>query len=244
MRAPRTFQRRGGFCGASLLAFCILACSEPAGLPPPPDHEVVKVEEPSFGSVRRLVYRIRLPEHYPRATVEAIARWTVAELREQGQAVNAVSMLFYGPNTSTSGAYDVASIDWAPGGEWSSADTVRAGDYSTFRFSVSYNEPRAESARLLSASGDTGLFDIPLPEGARLIERVAGDKDAGVDPRERYEISASAAEIVTFFASEMPRAGWKKTGPASQFALFFERRGIMVGVLTNQDGGTFTLMGS
>lgn len=232
-----------------------MACSEASReSSPPPSHEVVKIEEPSFGNVRRLVYRIQLPEHYDRSSVEEIARWRVQELVRQGEAFNAISMLFYGPDTDTSGAYDVASIDWAPDGDWSKADTVDAGDYRSFRFTVRYTPvlsagPNAveqdDTSPGLSASGNTGLFGIPLPEGSRLAGRTEGDPAAGIDTRERYMLKgASAVDILGFFASEMPRAGWQKTGPATPSALFFKKGDTMVGVLTNQEGGSFTLMGS
>jgi hypothetical protein len=81
---------------------------------------------------------VSLPEHYARDLVEQVAKAIVADLIRQ-QPVNAIGILFYGPNTSTESVYDVALVDWAPNGRWEEAPSVRAGDYSSFRYSVSYN---------------------------------------------------------------------------------------------------------
>lgn len=94
----------------------------------------------------------------------------------------------------------------------------------------------------LSPSGETGLLGVPLPAGAELIERTPGG--AGRDPRERYRISASADDIGTFFDREMVRSGWSKDGLSTDAAHFFRKGNLMLGVLINSDGGTFTLMGS
>lgn len=207
-----------------------------------PPYAIVKQEDLSYGGIRRVQYRIQLPEHYPSTVVEAIARQIVGDLRKKSNVVNTVSMLFYGPNSSTDGAYDIASIDWAPNGEWSEAG--RASDYSSFQLKISYNEPYSTNVRLLTASDTTGLFGIPLPHGSHLTKRTAAAKHAGIDAREQYELDEPAEEILMFFISEMPRAGWKKTGPYSESVLFFEKDGIGSAVLVNKDGGTFTLMGS
>jgi hypothetical protein len=229
----------------AVLVLCLTACSDSPELPPPPDHEVVKIEDVSFGDVRRLQYRIRLPEHYQRSAIEELAHWITAELARQGESVNALSMLFYGPDSATDGFYDIASIYWAPGGEWGDADSVRAGDYSSFLYDVTYNAPREKPAgSLLAVSDTTGLLGVPLPVHAQLTNRVAGNPSGTADPREEYEISATAEEILAFYESEMPRAGWKKTGPYSEFMIPFKKGNHIIGVIAHSDGGSFTLMGS
>ena len=112
---------------------------------------------------------------------------------------------------------------------------------------MSYNPPtptQAAGATGLARSSQTGLLGVPLPAGARLTERTAGDPAAGRDPSERYAISAAAAEIIAFFNEVMPAAGWAKDGPSRPTSAFFRKGNHMIGVLTNSDGGTFTLMGS
>jgi len=213
---------------------------------PPAAYQTVATRDLSMGAIRRLEARVSLPRHYTRDEVERVAHAVVAEMTSS-QQVNAISILFYGPQTSTSGAYDVAMVEWAPHGRWADAGSGRAGDYSAFRYSVSYNAPAPappSGAARLGTSDRTGLLGVPLPRGARLIEQSAGDRAAGRDPRQRYAVSASAEEIIAFFNDVMPAAGWAKDGPSRPTSVFFRKGNLMIGVLTNTDGGTFTLMGS
>jgi hypothetical protein len=77
-----------------------------------------------------------------------------------------------------------------------------------------------------------------------LVQATAGDPGSGRDPTERYSISATPAEIASFFNRQMPDAGWIKDGMSTDDALFFKKGALMIGVLINSEGGTFTLMGS
>ncbi len=199
-----------------------------------------------MGAVRRLRARVSLPEHYSRSAVEQVAQAVVADITTS-QAVNAISILFYGPGTSTAGVYDVAKVEWAPTGQWGEADSVRAGDYTTFRYVVSYNAPApplSTASSTLTSSNRTGLLGVPLPTGARLTERTPADPTSGRDPSERYAVSASGGEIAAFYSQAMPAAGWAKDGTSMNNALFFRKGKLMIGVLINREGGTFTLLGS
>jgi hypothetical protein len=106
------------------------------------------------------------------------------------------------------------------------------------------NAPATTEASDLKPSGRTGLLGVPLPEGAELIEQRPGNPAQGQDPSERYAVSATAVQIAAFFNREMPGAGWAKDGTSTSTALFFRKGDLMIGVLINRDGGTFTLMGS
>jgi hypothetical protein len=193
--------------------------------------------------VRRFQTKVSLPEHYARDKIEQVAKAIVTDLTRQ-QPVNAVSLLFYGPITSTSGAYDVALVEWAPNGRWGDAASVRTGDYGSFRYTVTYNAPAPARTTGLRPSGRTGLLGTPLPEGAMLLERKPGNPAAGRDPSERYSIPASAADIAAFFSREMPDAGWAKDGSSTEFILLFRKGKLMIGILINREGKTFSLMGS
>lgn len=217
----------------------------PAPSPPTPAYRVVTTEDVSMRAVRRLQVRVSLPEHYSRNAVEQVAQAVVADMTKS-QPVNAISILFYGPGTSTVGVYDVARVEWAPNGHWDEAGSVETGNYRTFRYSVSYTPPAAQSTAspALTPSDGTGLLGVPLPTGAQLTERTPGDPTLGRDPTERYAVSASAREIAAFFSQAMPAAGWAKDGTSRNNALFFRKGELMIGVLINSSGGTFTLMGS
>lgn len=191
--------------------------------------------------VHRLDVRVTLPRHYLESQVIAIAKHIVAT-ESQKRPVNAISMAFYGPNSNPSGAFSVAKVDWAPEGKWENADSVKAGDYSTFRYSIDYIPPRPTSSSLLVLSSKKAIYGIPLPKGAKLVEKFRGSKSPLVDPYEKYHIRASAAQIKGFYEREMPHAGWKQYGPSSLHS--YKRGKVQVIIIVDEKGDTFKIMGS
>lgn len=109
---------------------------------------------------------------------------------------------------------------------------------------VNTPKPPMPGTRQLEASKRTGLLGVPLPQGARLIERTPGDPLAGRDPSERYAIEADNQTVGDFFSRELSKSGWAKDGASTETALFFQRGKKMIGVIMSRKGGTFTLMGS
>src|SRR6266542_6192760 len=207
-------------------------------------HKVASTKDVSVGAVRRFQAKVSLPQHYDRGTVEEIAKAIVADMTA-AQPVNAISILFYGPGTSTAGIYDVATVDFAPNGQWGDAASVKAGDYSSFRYSVKYNPlpPATLPAQVasLAPSGKSALLGAPLPSGVTLLDKRAADENR--DARERYRISASAADITSFFNTQMPAAGWSKDGASTPNAILFRKGKHNLGVFIDADGKSFTLMG-
>ena len=106
------------------------------------------------------------------------------------------------------------------------------------------NAPPPADLSSLKASGRTGLLGAPLPEGTQLTEQTPGNRAAGRDPYEGYAISATAVDIADFFNRVMPEAGWAKDGTSTETTLFFQKGNLVLGVLINSDGGSFSLMGS
>jgi hypothetical protein len=87
----------------------------PARPASPPAYQIATSKDVSMGAVRRLQVKVSLPEHYSKNDVETVAQAVVADITK-AQPVNAISILFYGPGTSTAGVYDVAMAEWAPNG--------------------------------------------------------------------------------------------------------------------------------
>ena len=210
-----------------------------------PEYRLIRTEDTSYGRVIRQAVRIRVPKHYTKGEVERIARAVTSDITSR-QDVNAVMMYFHGPDATTSGIPDVARVEWAPYGNWGSADRVQAGDYPSFQYTVHYNPPvaaPAPTAITLTRSTERGLLGAPLPVGAHLIKRTEGNPSEYRDPTEQYQIDATAGQIIEFYRKEMVKLGWRISPPSAETALFFEKGNLMLGVLTNKDGGTFTLMG-
>lgn len=212
------------------------------------EYQIANTDDVSFGQTRRLSVRIRVPKHYSKSEIENIARSVTSGITRR-QQVNAIMMYFHGPNTPASGIPDIARVEWAPYGDWGRAIEVQSGSYSSFKYSVYYT-PQTPAETLasevvieLKASAERGLLGVPLPVGAELIERRQGNPAESIDPTERYQIEASAKQIITFYRNELPKLGWQISPPTTETAVFFEKGNLMIGVLTNKDGGTFTLMG-
>ena len=227
-----------------LVAICVVTgFLEPGMAQTVPAYRVAKVQDVSMGAVRRLNIRVALPRHYARAEAVAVAKAAIADVTKKGR-VNAVrSCSLDLPQTRTApGMLAWSSGHPTVGGVTSGA--VRAGDYASFQYNVTYRPPPAATKSALQSSGRRGLLGAPLPSGATLTERQAGNPAAGRDPSERYTLSASASEISAYFTREMVKAGWAKDGTSTQYALFFTKGNLMLGVLINGKGGTFVLMGS
>jgi hypothetical protein len=109
---------------------------------------------------------------------------------------------------------------------------------------ASSNSEPVTPATALQRSGTTGLLGAPLPVGATLTERRPGDSASGADPAEQYAIAASAAEIAAFFDTAMPAAGWVKAADSTATSMYFEKGSVVIGVIMNSSGDSFTLMGS
>jgi len=56
------------------------------------------------------------------------------------QKINAIAICFARSWKEAARGISVAEIEWAPGGVWWDADTVRAGDYSRHQYVVTFND--------------------------------------------------------------------------------------------------------
>jgi hypothetical protein len=219
-------------------------------------YEIASTEDLSFAGARRLNLRVALQEYYSKDQILAIARSEVERITAK-QDVNAISIMFYAPGTRTNGAWDVGAVDWAPNGDWSAADTVRAGDYRNFAYSITYHPPRQMTAKAaalspssdakaaaLSPSSEKGLFGAPLPASAELVYRSPGNSESGGDPSERYRLEASSDAIVDFFLREMPKHGWEKdeSRASTERSLLYKKGTKSLSVVIDE-GGTFYLIG-
>jgi len=93
-----------------------------------PKYEIVKVEDLSFSTCVRVQYRIRVEKLLSLSELADICG-EVIEKQKAEKPVNAISFLFYLPDTDTDFAHTAGAADWAPNGRWVDADTVKAGNY-------------------------------------------------------------------------------------------------------------------
>ena len=109
------------------------ATTEPPDTPAPTvapvTYEIADREDVSFGPVIRIVYRVSVSGPLTESDLRRMAQEVIDNETSQ-QDVNAIGFFFYLPGTDTTGVYTAGVADWAPDGDWASADTVQAGDYS------------------------------------------------------------------------------------------------------------------
>jgi len=97
---------------------------------PPVTYEIADRADVSFGATIRIVYRVSVSGPLAEDDLRRIAQEIIEDETSQ-QDVDAIGFFFYLPGTDTASVYSAGKADWAPNGDWASADTVRAGDYSS-----------------------------------------------------------------------------------------------------------------
>jgi len=110
---------------------------EPVLVPP---FQLEGTRDASFADCVRIVADVLLQET-GRLTDEQlveIARQAVGSITEL-QSVNAIGVLFWYSKDAIGQEAAVASVDWAPYGQWGKANTVPTGSYSNHSYQVAYN---------------------------------------------------------------------------------------------------------
>lgn len=162
------------------------AAAEPAQppAPPPPEYQFVTKEDLSFGGVKRYQVGLAVQPGADQAMVQAAIEHAVQQL-STAERVNAISVLVYDRPQDAGDVYTLAQADWAPGGDWAKADSVRAGDYSGHQFSFSFRgkvtDPgtvtRPTDAEFAIHDAYRALRDAdPNAEEDALIGRVASER--------------------------------------------------------------------
>jgi len=115
------------------------ARGETAATPTPetlPSYTVAKVEDISLAATKRYVVHIVLPGKSTQGQRMTIARREVERLKRT-RPFNAAGVFFY-KKKSDIGKAAFGSIDYAPGGDWSAADTVETGDYLSMEYIIQF----------------------------------------------------------------------------------------------------------
>ena len=166
-------------------------------------YEVVDTNDLSYAGVTRLQVRIRLREQLTNRQLRRICEEVICR-QKKVERLNAISFLFYLPDTDTRGGYTAGKADWAPDGDWAEAGSVRTGDYSRHRLRVEA-EPLFESPP---------VADETIPEMRRrmLFFDLVKAQDDGVGDERAYSVVAEEYEIeesvVWKIAVEGAQKGW------------------------------------
>ena len=108
-----------------------VATTETAELPA---YTITEVNDVSFGSTRRLSYKVKTVAALSDAQIKEVAESIIDARHRQDDLVNALALWFYFPGNQAPVPNVV--LEWAPGGDWAKATTVKSGEYKTFAFDV------------------------------------------------------------------------------------------------------------
>ena len=130
---------------AAAVAAMVLPTDTPVPSPTTelPAYTIAEVDDVSFARTRRLAYRVKTVSALSDAQLKEVAESIIDARHRQDDLVNALSFMFYFPNNDRPVPNVV--LNWAPGGDWGKANTVKAGEYKTFAFDVIDNRPIIEA---------------------------------------------------------------------------------------------------
>ena len=105
-----------------------------------PSFQLEGTRDASFANCVRVVADVLLEESGPLTDEQLveIARRVVGSITEL-QRVNAIGVLFWYSKDAIGQQASVASVDWAPYGQWGKASAVPTGSYSSHSYQVEYN---------------------------------------------------------------------------------------------------------
>ncbi len=103
----------------------------------PPEYTVVAEEDLSYSAIMRWQVRAQTTGGISKEEIDALAR-DIVDCVKSEREVNAISIFLYRYGDDANSTYTIASIDYAPYGEWSRAGEVETGDYSSHEYDIEY----------------------------------------------------------------------------------------------------------
>jgi len=98
-----------------------------------PSYRIIEVEDLSFSNVTRFNCQVVIDEPVEPEDIKQLAEFIVEEAKTT-DSFNALSIMFYDYEEYIGFGYTLGKVEFAPGGEWSKANTVNAGDYHLMRY--------------------------------------------------------------------------------------------------------------
>ena len=115
--------------------------------------------------IHRIQYRVKLIKEYSERELTEISK----EIILQAPEVEAISILFYLPDTETNGAYTAGLANWAPNGKWEDA----AKNY-TKKLVVKYGG-------VLGTLDKKNIIDLPLSKKKEIFFNLVKYEDQGMN---------------------------------------------------------------
>jgi hypothetical protein len=190
----------------SVICLAFAACGTSEQTPtviPIPIYHIVQQEDESYLGVVRLKFRIQVDRPLTEIQLQQICE-NIIKTENLG-LYNALTFLFYLPDTDTEGFYTAGKAIWAPNGNWKDAGQVSTGDYSKHSFLVEAG----------NALGNTPTpSDTGFPEKTRrqIFYDLVATQDSGVDAEKAYDVVAQKygipVDIVREIGIEGVLQGW------------------------------------
>lgn len=88
-----------------------------------------------YRMVKRTQFKVLIDRNSNEQELKSISKEIIENLISKGYQ-NAVTILYYLPNTNTNGHYTAGMVDWAPYGDWGKSNKVLSGDYSKHDYKI------------------------------------------------------------------------------------------------------------
>ena len=102
-------------------------------------YKIVSEEDLSFVEDNRMVKRtqckVLIDRNSNKQELKSISKEIIENLISK-KYQNAVTILYYLPNTNINGGYTAGMVDWAPFGDWGKSNEVWTGDYSKHDYKI------------------------------------------------------------------------------------------------------------
>lgn len=102
-------------------------------------YKIVSEEDLSFVEDNRMVKRtqckVLIDRNSNEQELKSISKEIIENLISK-EYQNAVTILYYLPNTNTNGGYTAGMVDWAPYGDWGKSNEVWTGDYTKHDYKI------------------------------------------------------------------------------------------------------------
>lgn len=94
---------------------------------------IEKVQDVSYGSVKRYDLRVVVSQKVDLKQLETISKVIIRDFKKK-KSFNAISVGFYDYKEYLNDAYTLGYTEYAPKGDWSKANTIKTGNYSSMKY--------------------------------------------------------------------------------------------------------------
>ncbi|MGJ0848189.1 hypothetical protein ACR77J_15975 [Tissierella praeacuta] len=176
-----------------ILACAIMAAceSEEAAKIRDISYRIVEKNDISFGGTYRFSLDVVIDDKVSLADMETLSKEIIKNAKKEDN-FNAISINFYDYEEYVGKGYTLGKVEYAPEGEWSKANTVRAGDYKNMDYSFDLREKNWEKQ-----------LNRSEVEVYKAWKELYTDKDKGSFLPDEDEITKEIAEEFNITAEEV-----------------------------------------